>query len=830
LPPKTHQINIRSFEPSHKYKCDVHSAPLKTSGSGFPFKSFRNDTPVLAHSISQIIHPRGSFSPFKALTHSALPKIKQQSRILPGKASQDPPLLTQPRGVEFHRLADVPTLTTFHDDIDNLSHREEGLTKSKPYIMPLLKKASRKDSPTTSLDLSHSSLEHGGLGIIATCEKGRQSNSVADLANRKNIPGLHHRSTSGTSQFSSASSSSMNKPGSQNIHLMRQATRSYTPPLSQSHQASVFESDASGNRDSVEGELLGWSGSDTFYPSVQGCRVHTPNGRTSKLEGAPPRTSLIMVYDWDGKRDICYQMYIKDKKALEEIMEYMKNVYQFAPSQRDMLRILNEEGFEIKERELMRSTMQASAQLSEDEGLLALQQEVYKNESSFNDTEPLLTDTASPRPPSPGLSPEVLAKRKERLERLKAESAERWATRKRRRRTRGWAGLPADPPGPPRFPSETTIDESKKHLNLDNVMYRQIRDQFQKICEDAGFIKKTVAGPEKWQEAKNKLIQESQHLQHIFWEDPNQLDAKALALDVVCTDVTKRMRTLERRMTIAEAKNALGVNPEESRQIRNAFYNTLKADHFTSKLEAGDEHWTKLKEQWIQNSELLQHILAPGPTDTEHTTKLKALEVLCRDVMKRLRDDQTKRDPARKHSSPQEHTHCPDLGSSHIGNAFSGSITNGISTLASQALASAPVASSDLGDLQIDPSLLQAANDPSFATVDHQDSGHTFGYVDPLLEPSTMQILVYLRIHAQSSLHGDSKPWIEKLTTRSVAELRQLVNTRYPDTFITKIEGTDKDENGHEISFVIDEDHEFDAYLTHMQGRKASFLFSLEQV
>ncbi|KAE8417020.1 hypothetical protein BDV36DRAFT_258015 [Aspergillus pseudocaelatus] len=593
-----------------------------------------------------------------------------------------------------------------------------------------------------------------------------------------------------------------------------------------------------------------------------------------------------MVYDWDGKRDICYQMYIKDKKALEEIMEYMKDVYQFAPSkrafqtqfkrwgfpskqnpahknlelvarvkqlwerntsQRDMLRILNEEGFEIKERELMRvraknrwllrvpngmksqSNMQASTQPSEDEGLLALQQEVYKNESSFNDTETLLTDTASPRPPSPGLSPEVLAKRKERLERLKAESAERWATRKRRRRTRGWAGLPADPPGPPRFPSETTIDESKRHLNLDNVMYRQIRDQFQRICEDAGFIKKTVAGPEKWQEAKNKLIQESQHLQHIFWEDPNQLDAKALALDVVCTDVTKRMRTLERRMTIAEAKNALGINPEESRQIRNAFYNTLKADHFTSKLEAGDEHWTNLKERWIQNSELLQQILAPGPTDTEHTTKLKALEVLCRDVMKRLRDDQTKRDPAPKHSN-QEHAHSPDLGSSHIGSAFSGSITNGISTLASQALASAPVSSSDLGDLQIDPSLLQAANDPSFATANHQDSGHTFGYVDPLLEPSAMQTPVYLRIHAQSSLHGDSKTWIEKLTTRSVTELRQLVNTRYPDAFITRIEGTDKDESGHEISFLIDEDHEFDAYLTHMQGRKASFLFSLEKV
>jgi peptide subunit release factor 1 (eRF1) len=38
-----------------------------------------------------------------------------------------------------------------------------------------------------------------------------------------------------------------------------------------------------------------------------------------------------MVYDWAGKREICYQMYIQEKKPLEEIMEYMRTAYQFAP-------------------------------------------------------------------------------------------------------------------------------------------------------------------------------------------------------------------------------------------------------------------------------------------------------------------------------------------------------------------------------------------------------------------------------------------------------------------------------------------------------------------
>lgn len=275
--PNTHQIETRSSEPSPKYKCDVHPAFLKTSNSGPPSKSFRNDTSVLAHSCARFNHLRGFSSPSKVSTQSALPKIQQQFRILPGEPSQDSPLLTQPRGVEFHRLADVPTLTTFYDNIDDLSHGAEGLTNPKPYIMPLLQKTSQKDPPTTALSLSHSSLEHGGLGIIATCKRGRQSDPVVtDLASRKNIPGIHHRSTSGTSQFSSASSSSVNKPGSQNIHLMRQATRSYTPPPSQSHQASLFESDASGNRDSGEGDPLGWSGSDTFYPSVRASSGQTP--------------------------------------------------------------------------------------------------------------------------------------------------------------------------------------------------------------------------------------------------------------------------------------------------------------------------------------------------------------------------------------------------------------------------------------------------------------------------------------------------------------------------------------------------------------------------
>ncbi|MCJ1228214.1 hypothetical protein MMC12_004875 [Toensbergia leucococca] len=589
-----------------------------------------------------------------------------------------------------------------------------------------------------------------------------------------------------------------------------------------------------------------------------------------------------MVYHWEDKETVCYRMYIDEKKSLEDIMEYwkaegfapskrafqtqfkrwefpskqnpahrnaplvekVKELWERNTSQKDMLRILNEDlGFDIKERELMRvraknrwllrvpngmkteNNFLSKRVLNDEEAALReLAQAMYPDmpEEGLEEPEATPKVTIAGKRASPELAPEVIAKRKERLEKLQAESAERWASRKRRRRTRGWAGLPADPPGPPRFPSETTIDESKQSLSLDADMYRDMRDHFQRICEQAGVIKKTIAGPERWQAVKDQLIQESLHLQTVFWGNNIQIDAKGLALDVVCTDVTKRMRTLERRMTIAEAKNSLGINPEESRQVRTAFYQTLKADHFTSKLEAGDEHWKELKAQWIQGSDLLQQILAPGDADPDHATKVKAMEVLCRDVMKRLRDDQTKRDPSRKKvSTNTTTTHSKNNTNANI-NSPNNYLTNGISNLASRALASAPSAPPQIplntySDLQIDPSLLLAANDPSLS-IPHPHPHH----------PTP----VYFRLSPLSPLQPPPNLWLGTLPSPpSVLALRSLALSKHAQlpVQIAKIEGVVRDAGGQgeEAAFAIDEDDELRAYLSHVRGGKATFVVRL---
>jgi hypothetical protein len=459
----------------------------------------------------------------------------------------------------------------------------------------------------------------------------------------------------------------------------------------------------------------------------------------------------------------------------------------------------------------------------------------------------------SQRPVSPELSPEVLAKRQERLAKLQAESAERWAARKRRRRTRGWAGLPADPPGPPRFPSETTIDESKAYLSLDSNLYRDIRNRFQRICEEADVIKKTLAGPERWEAVKARLIQESSHLQSVFWGNDDNQEAKRLALDVVCTDVTKRMRTLERRMTIAEAKNALGINPEQSREVRNAFYQVLKSDHFTSKLEAGDEHWKELKAQWIEGSDLLKGILAAGVADPEHEQKVKAMEVLCRDVMKRLRDDQTKRDPTRRKKFDSKFTaseppkapyppsgadmgayHAPPHGTliqaaAHAQAQVQGPVQPQAQMQAQQAHPQNrphhqghPMA--DHSDMQIDPSLLlAAANDPSLMVQTHghfaeQPYAHN-QYTGQPVQPgfpssSSMPIAVYFRVHPASPVQLEARLWVATLSNISLDELRQLAVAKLPGLVCDRIQGVVKEDNGSEISLQIDHDDELAAYIT----------------
>jgi hypothetical protein len=459
------------------------------------------------------------------------------------------------------------------------------------------------------------------------------------------------------------------------------------------------------------------------------------------------------------------------------------------------------------------------------------------------------------------LSTEELLRKQLRQEQIRNESDEKWRTRKRRRRTRGWAGLPADAPGePPRFPSETTIDEAKAYLGLDNEMYRHVRERFLQICKDQDVVKKTIAGPQKWADIVRQLIKEHEHLSVVFQQDPvvlSSVDAlfrpksqRALALDVICMDVTKRLRTIDSRMTLADVKNILCLNPERSRQVRSEFAAKLKADHFTNKHEAGEQHWADLKTAWVNESEHLVRTLAAGDADPEYQRKLRAIEVLARDVMKRQQQEKTAKDPTKKRQvhqgpgpGPAKPIAAPQAPPSRSRSQLS---ERQEVQSTSQTNYDSMTALASTADMQIDPSLLLAASDAAVLPVSSYRPEPDSQYPDQLpaqsyrpvqssyssseqayyaassTPQSSLPQPIYFRLHPHSTTTLPSKTvWLSILHQISVNEVRQLASREHPGCSVLKLEGliTYRGEHGdREVKVEVGDDGELGAYLGHVKS------------
>lgn len=242
------------------------------------------------------------------------------------------------------------------------------------------------------------------------------------------------------------------------------------------------------------------------------------------------------------------------------------------------------------------------------------------------------------------LASEEAARRQQYLDKLQLESDQALANRKRRRRIRGYGHLPADDPTlPPRYASETSLDECKAFLHLSNDMYQAIRRDYELICVDMGIErKKNTVEDGRWQLSKDRLVRENLHLSAMMHPLQGELDKKAIALDVICGDVTKRMRNTAKNFTLAQANNALGLSPTDSKSIRRTFYEILEADHYTTRLACGNDHWQEMRQRWFDGSPLLQEVMNGND---EH--KKSCVDKLCRDAMKRYNDDRIRHDPTK---------------------------------------------------------------------------------------------------------------------------------------------------------------------------------------
>lgn len=409
---------------------------------------------------------------------------------------------------------------------------------------------------------------------------------------------------------------------------------------------------------------------------------------------------------------------------------------------------------------------------------------------------------------------------------MEAESHERWTNKTRRRRTRQYAGMPADPPGPPRFRSETTVAESLAILGLSKVLYGAVREKFQSICETMQITKKTLAGPELWDEAKGELVADFPHLQRVMWVVDDS-ERRKLALDVICCDVTKRMRAAgDRGQKLVDAKMVLGMNPDELREVKAKFLNLLESDGATSKVLLGNERWKVLKQRWIDESELLRTALARLYGSTEEAKRDTAVETLARDVMKRLRDSRRgRKNPKPKGQSAADDVEDVIFGDDDVAVAWKQDGSDFTSILADQRhrprtppthLVDAEMHAGmqmRIESTQLDAQLLMHPN----AQTGFMDSPQQFmtppapmAAMPQMAAMAPMQMApssydngqgtvfdmptsnmgpraVYLCQLAHDHMDSDGAPWIAWLTSSSLEELRQVAAQKLPGSTCTDV-------------------------------------------
>jgi hypothetical protein len=232
-----------------------------------------------------------------------------------------------------------------------------------------------------------------------------------------------------------------------------------------------------------------------------------------------------------------------------------------------------------------------------------------------------------------------------RTQNMLDDDEERPQTKKRRRLLRGMGPTPPDAPGmPPRYKSETSLNECKAYLQLDNERYQTLREQFTDICNEMGIIKKTKCEPGQWETAKDRLIRANLHLNAVMNIPHPSPHEVANALEVICADVTKKIRVTNTKISVGDANKGLQLNPAESKQIRHLFYQMLEQEGYTTMVEFGNERYNDIFQLWLTKSDILVRIQQQGMD----AHKMKCLKVLSRDAQKRLCDSRLKVDPQKR--------------------------------------------------------------------------------------------------------------------------------------------------------------------------------------
>ncbi|KAK3115683.1 hypothetical protein LTR53_004746 [Teratosphaeriaceae sp. CCFEE 6253] len=580
-----------------------------------------------------------------------------------------------------------------------------------------------------------------------------------------------------------------------------------------------------------------------------------PDGRASK-------------YDWDDKKDICYQLYVEEKKTPGQIVKYFaehfgvpeseipsarlfrrqfQEKWQF-PAHKPRMSPVDQEVLVERMRQLweqnlpvtqIRQTLEGEGwemgdnefqRLRKGNGLIrrgmlgAYDTVAGAGKKAGKKRKRDTAEHGEPEISTPGVTPAEAARRAQHLADVQAQSDQAMATRKRRRRIRGYGHLGPDAPGlPPRYGSETTLDECKSFLQLSNDVYNTVRGEFEAICHDMEIErKKTAVECGLWQAAKDRLVGENIHLSATLDLNQPDYERKANALDVICADVTKRMRNRPKKLTISEANNVLGLNPNASKELRRAFYNILEQDQYTTRLACGDEHWNELSQAWFATSPVLQTVMAEGDAH-----ELKCVELLCRDACKRHNDDCARRDPTRRQFQQKDYGPGPGTARPAVVKTVAKKSAAAVKAEDGKMKTAAMVASPEKKGKGKKVTKVHAKSKPAITAISLDPA-----LADPELipPPEPLAIPAQFRLAPQSQIVGNHpRSWPGELTSRTVAALHQAATSKAGAARVTRVHGMIKSEGGNgEESYGIERNEELDVYLEAAGEEGASFLVLLE--
>lgn len=318
----------------------------------------------------------------------------------------------------------------------------------------------------------------------------------------------------------------------------------------------------------------------------------------------------------------------------------LRELWEQNVRQVDMVRILQEEGYDVETRHIVNARKRLGLKLRETaSGAGAMEDEEEDEGGEGGETsgdEDGEGEGSAPPPPPAVASEEVLRRIEERKAEVEQKQRELWATKKRRRHTTAYAGLAPDPPGPPRYPSEMTLTEAKAILQFDNqAQYKALREQWATMHQAEGSFRK-APNQERWQALTDRLIRENMHLRGVMW-DQEGMAQKRLALDVICLGSVKQK--FGARMSGVEALRVLGLDPQQGRETRRILHTIMVDFKFTNRALEGPERWAEVRRRWMTEHEALGAAMVRDGAEEEHKLREKAVKVISKDVCARYAQD-----------------------------------------------------------------------------------------------------------------------------------------------------------------------------------------------